>query len=400
MNKIELNADIVNDQQQKDIFLQWLVKGFVNIDNGVIAMSSLNYPLEIPSIKMDFNPEVFNIRESKLKIDNSDFSLKGTLSNVLSYFRKDSLLRGNFDFVSNHTDIMQLMNLTSGIGAQPGDSAAAVAGGPYMVPKGMDLLLNVNIAAATFGLDSAKLIKGGMRVKDGLLVLDNFDFTTPAARMQITTMYRTPRKNHLFMGLELHMSNIEIEALLKLMPVVDSIMPMLRSFKGRGEFHMAAETYLDSLYNPKKSTLRGAASLKGQDLVLMDGETFGEIAKTLRFNKKTYNKVDSISAEFTVFKQEVDVYPFLLVMDKYKAVIAGRHNLDLSFDYHISVVDSPLPVKFGINVSGTMDHMKYGLAKCKYAEFYRPAARYEVTNKQLELRKMIRNALIASVKKE
>jgi len=295
---------------------------------------------------------------------------------------------------------MQLMNLTSGIGVEASDSVSAVAGGPYMVPKGVDLLLNVNIAAATFGLDSANRINGGVRVKDGLLVLDDFDFTTPAARMQITTMYRTPRKNHLFMGLECHMLNVEIEELLKIIPDIDSMMPMLRSFKGKGEFHMAVETYLDSLYNPKKSTIRGAASIKGQDLVLMDGETFSEIAKTLRFNKKTYNKVDSISAEFTVFKQEIDVYPFLFVMDKYKAVIAGRHNLDLSFDYHISVVDSPLPIKFGINVTGTMDDMKYRPAKCRYAEFYRPSARYEVKNKQLELRKMIRDALIANVKKE
>src|SRR5665647_75848 len=399
MNKIELNADIVNDQQQKDIFLQWLVKGFVNIDKGVINLSSLNYPLEIPSIQMNFDPEVFNIKESKLKIDNSDFSLEGTFSNVLSYFRKDSLLRGKFDFVSNHTDVMQLMNLTSGIGSEASDSVDAV-GGPYMVPKGMDLQMNVNIAAATFGVDSAKVIKGAVRVKDGLLVLDNFDFTTPAARMQITTMYRTPRKNHLFMGLDVRMQRVEIEELLKMIPDIDSIMPMLQSFRGKGEFHMAVETYLDSLYNPKKSTIRGAASIKGQDLVLMDGPTFSEIAKTLRFNKKTNNKVDSLSAEFTVFKEEIDVYPFLIVMDKYKAVIAGRHNMDLSFDYHISVVDSPLPFKFGINVTGTIDDMKYHLAKCKYAEFYRPAARFEVQNRQLELRKMIRDALNTKVKPE
>jgi len=400
MNKIELNADIVNDQQQKDIFLQWLVKGFVNIDKGVINLSSLNYPLEIPSIQMNFDPEVFNIKESKLKIDNSDFSLSGKFRNVLSYFRKDSLLRGNFDFVSNHTDVMQLMNLTSGIGSEAQDSINAATGGPYMVPKGMDLQMNVNIAAATFGVDSAKMIKGAVRVKDGLLVLDNFDLTTPAARMQITTMYRTPRKNHLFMGLDLKMQRVEIEALLKMIPDIDSIMPMLQSFRGKGEFHMAVETYLDSLYNPKKSTIRGAASIKGQDLVLMDGPTFSEIAKTLRFNKKTNNKVDSLSAEFTVFKQEIDVYPFLIVMDKYKAVIAGRHNMDLSFDYHISVVDSPLPFKFGINVTGTMDDMKYRLAKCKYAESYRPAARFEVQNRQLELRKMIRDALNTKVKQE
>jgi hypothetical protein len=346
---------------------------------------------------MNFDPEVFHIKESKLKIDHSDFSLSGTLRNVLSYFRKDSLLRGNFDFVSTHTDVVQLMNLTSGIGEESKDSLAASSGGPYMVPKGMDLLLNVNIGSASFGTGTATMIKGGVQVKDGLRVLDDFDFITPAARMQLTTLYRTPRKNHLFMGLECHMQDIEIEELLKMVPDIDSMMPMLRSFKGKGEYHMAVETYLDSLYNPKKSTIRGAASIKGQDLVLMDGQTFSEIAKTLKFNKHTFNKVDSLSAEFTVFKQEIDVYPFLIVMDKYKGVVAGRHNMDLTFDYHISVVDSPLPLKFGIDIKGTMDDMNYGLAKCRYGQFYRPSARFEVQNRQLELRKMIREALMKTL---
>lgn len=126
----------------------------------------------------------------------------------------------------------------------------------------------------------------------------------------------------------------------------------------------------------------------------MDGETFSEIAKTLRFNKKTVNRVDSLSAEFTIFKQEIDIYPFLIVMDKYKAVVAGQHNLNLSFNYHISVVDCPLPIKLGIDVKGTMDDLKYSLASCKYKEFYRPSARRVVENKQLEIRKMIREALL------
>jgi hypothetical protein len=398
MNKIDLNADLVNDQSQKDVFLQWQANGFLKVDQGLISMSLLKYPLEIPSIQMDFTPEVFNIKESKLKIDQSDFSLSGKLNNVISYFRKDSLLRGNFNFVSNKTDLVQLMQLTSGLGeteAKAADPAPAeeVSTGPYMVPKGMDLQLNVDIASANYGSGVARDIKGKVRVKDGLLILDDLNFVTPAAKMKLTTMYRTPRKNHLFMGLDFHMMDVEISELLKIIPDVDSIMPMLRSFSGKGEFHMAAETYLDSLYNPKKSTIRGAASVRGQNLVLMDGETFSEIAKTLKFNKKTFNKVDSLAAEFTVFKQEIDVYPFLIVMDKYKGVVAGRHNMDMSFDYHISVVDSPLPLKFGIDISGTLDNLKYRLAKCRYAELYRPAARGEVQNRQLELRRMIREAL-------
>ncbi len=402
MNKIDLNADLVNDQSQKDVFLQWQANGFVKVDQGVISMSSLKYPLEIPSIQMDFTPEVFNIKESKLKIDRSDFSLSGKLNNVISYFRKDSLLRGNFSFVSNKTDLVQLMQLTSGMGETKTDSVKLtqsddVSTGPYIVPKGMDLQLNVDIAAANYVQGEARGIKGKVRVKDGLLVLDDLAFVTPAAKMQLTAMYRTPRKNHLFVGMDFHMMDVEIGELLKIIPDVDSIMPMLRSFSGKGEFHMAAETYLDSLYNPKKSTIRGAASVRGQNLVLMDGETFSEIAKTLKFSKKTFNKVDSLAAEFTVFKKEIDIYPFLIVMDKYKGVVAGRHNMDMSFDYHISVVDSPLPLKFGIDISGTLDDLKYRLAKCRYAELYRPAARGEVKNRQLELRRMIREALTQKV---
>ncbi len=212
-------------------------------------------------------------------------------------------------------------------------------------------------------------------------------------------MYRTPRKNHLYLGLDYHMLDVEIGELLTMIPDIDSLMPMLRSFGGKGEFHLAVETYLDSLYNIKRSTLRGASSIRGNNLVLMDGETFSEIAKKLNFNKKTENIVDSLSAEFTIFRNEIDVYPFLIVMDKYKAVIAGRHNFDLSFDYHVSVVDSPLPIKLGLDLKGNMDDLSYSLAKCKYAEYYRPASRRVVENKQLELRKMIRETLTQKVKK-
>lgn len=401
---LNLETEIVNDNKQKDIFLQWLVKGFVDLNQGKITMDGLSNPIVIPALKMNFDPEKFNIKESKLVIDKSDFQLTGTLSNILSYFRGDSILRGDFAFLSNNTDVAQLMALTNGIGndsikvAPENEAIDTAYTGPYMVPKRVDFFLATNIKRATIGIDTATNIKGSVQVHDGILILDGLSFTTPAAKMQLTAMYRTPRKNHLYVGLDYHMLDIEIEQLLKMIPDIDSLMPMLRSFKGKGEFHIAVETYLDSMYNVKKSTLRGASSIRGTDLVLMDGQTFSEIAKTLMFKKKTENKVDSLSVEFTIFRNEIDIYPFLIVMDKYKAVIAGRHNFDMSFNYHISVVDCPLPIKLGIDVKGNENDLKYNLAKCRYAEYFRPASRHEVENKQLELRKMIRDALTKKVK--
>ncbi len=405
VKSININSDVLNDNKQKDIFLQWMAKGSVEMDNGTINMAGLSYPVEIPSVRMNFEPEVFNIKESSFKVGNSDFQLKGNLSNILSYFRNDSILRGDFSFNSNTTDVDQLMALTNGLG-QPDSVKSDVPEvqnadtsytGPYMVPKGIDLFLTTNIKKVTMGIDTATNIIGNVQVHDGILVLDGLSFRTPAARMQLTAMYRTPRKNHLYLGLDYHMLDIEIEKLLSMIPDIDTLMPMLRSFRGKGEFHIAVETYLDSLYNLKKSTIRGASSIKGNNLVLMDGETFTEIAKTLRFSKHAENKVDSLSAEFTIFRNEIDIYPFLIVMDRYKAVIAGRHNFDMSYDYHISLVDSPVPIKLGVDVKGTEEAMKYNLAKCRYAEFYRPASRRAVENKQLELRQLIRDALTRKV---
>jgi hypothetical protein len=402
VSKIKMNSDIANDPTQKDIFLQWVVKGFLDMEKGVISMSSLNQPIEIPSIKMDFDPQVFNIKESRLKIDKSDFSLSGTLSNIQSYIKKDSLLRGNFNFVSNQTDVLQLMSLTSGIGNDTTSTATkdtTAVSGPYMVPKGIDITLRTNISKAFFGTEIAKDITGEVRVKDGILILDDLIFTTPASKMQLTLMYKTPRKNHIYAGFDYHMLDINIESLLKMIPDLDSIMPMLRSFKGTGEFHFAAETYLDSLYNPKKSTIRGASSVKAHDLVLMDGETFSEIAKKMRFNKKAENKVDSLSAEFTIFKKEIDIYPFMLVMDRYKVIVAGRHSMDMSFDYNISLIESPFPLRICVEAKGTMDDLKIRPIKCKYRDLNRPTSRMHLQNKQLELRRIIRESLLKNVKK-
>jgi len=408
---LDINTNITYDDTKNNLMEQWQPKGDMWLREGTITADGLKAPVKIPVLRMDFTPDVFNIHESKFLVDNSDFSLNGKLWNIADYMNDKGLLKGDFYFDSKTTDVYQLMALTNGFGVEDSTSAPTVqtdqktstSSGPYMVPKGMDVKLHVDVNKVLLGYDSAQNVLGNVYVKNGLLVLEDVRLSTSAARMQLTSIYKTPRKNHLYLGVDFHMMDMEISELLKMIPDIDTIMPMLRSFSGKGEFHIAVETYLDSMYNLKTSTLRGVSSIKGENLVLMDGETFSEIAKTLNFNKKAENKVDSLSAEFTIFRNEVDIYPFLIVMDKYKAVVAGRHNLDMSFDYHISVTDSPLPVKLGVNVKGTMDELMNSPMKCirpvpcKYANLYRPASRNEIGKKQLEIRQKIRESLLTGV---
>ena len=347
---------------------------------------------------MNFEMEKFAIEKGSVILDKSDFNLSGHLENITSWLRGDSILRGNFDFTSQMTDVVQLMNLTNGMGHSEEEKQEIVENSTstFLVPKRMDLTLNTNIDRALYGNDiTADNIRGLVHVRDGALVLDELAFTTPATDMELSALYRTPRKNHLHVWLSLKMLNIEIAELLDMVPEVDSIMPMLRSFGGRAEFRFAGELYTDSLYNVKMSTIRGSSSIRGADLVLMDGETFSEIAKMLRFRKRTENKVDSLSAEFSILRRRVTVFPFLMIMDRYKAVVGGLHFLDMSFDYNISLVESPLPIRLSVDVKGNLDKMKYRpRLRSRYPAFYRPASRKEIESEELNLRDMIRRALV------
>lgn len=393
------------NDSEKNIIKQWKPTVEMQFHHGIFKLDE-KIKGEISNIWFTLNPEMMEIRKAELLMGNSDFSLTGHLNDITKYINNEALLKGNFNIASNKTDIYKLMDIFSGMGrkdSKPVEKENKVKDSkkedkPFMVPMGIDLRLETNIKQTIVDDNILEDVKGGLTIKDGVLILDQMGFTSKAANMQLTAMYKSARKNHLFTSIDFHLLNINIAELIDLMPYVDTMVPMLKSFKGKGEFHLAGETYLKSNYELKTSTIRGAAAFEGQELTLMDNETFSNIASKLLFEKKTKNLINHLSVEMTLFKDEIDIYPFLIEMDDYKAVLSGRHNTDNSFNYHISVTDCPLPVRLGLNVSGTIDDLSYKLAKCKYKHLYNPKRQGSIEKRTLRLKKLISNSLKKSVK--
>ena len=148
---------------------------------------------------------------------------------------------------------------------------------------------------------------------------------------------------------------------------------------------MAAESDIDSLLNIQIPTLRSAINLQGDSLVLMDGETFAEISKKLMFKNKERNVFDHISANITVDNGNVTVYPFLVEIDRYRAAVGGTQDLNMNFDYHISILKSPLPFKAGVNISGTLDDMKIRIGKAKYKDAVTPVEIRKVDSTRINM---------------
>lgn len=265
----------------------------------------------------------------------------------------------------------------------------------FVIPKNIDFELQTNLKRVKYGKMVFENVHGAVDVRNQAVHLKKLTMRGLDADIDATLVYRARRKSRGYAGFDFKLHKINIGKLVDFIPSLDTIVPMLRSFQGMVNFEAAAETSLDSNLNVRIPTLRSAVHIKGDSLVLMDGETFAEISKMLRFKNKERNVFDSISVNLTVDDGKVTVYPFLLQIDRYQAAVGGTQGLDMNFDYHISILKWPIPLlKIGVNVTGNaadLDHVKIKLGKAKYKDAVTPVEIRRIDSTRINMGERIVN---------
>ena len=259
----------------------------------------------------------------------------------------------------------------------------------FVLPGNLDFELQTDLKKVVFEQVEFEDVCGKVDLKNRTLHLRNLGMRALDADMKAVMVYRADSVRGGYTGFDFKIRDINIAKLVDFIPSMDTIVPMLRSFEGRVQFDVAAEARLDSNMNIRIPTLRSAMYIKGDSLVLMDGETFAEISKMLMFKNKKKNVFDSISVNVVVNDGSVLVYPFQVSIDRYKAAIGGEQGLDMNFKYHISILKSPLPFKAGVNISGNLDKMKIRVGKAKYKDDVTPAAIHKVDSTRMDLGRRI-----------
>lgn len=400
------------DQSQEDLLLKWNPRFSLQMDDSHVSVNDVT--VELPQLDVDFSLGRFAVNDSRLVVDGSDISFWGDIYNIGAYVQKTGLLTGELFLESDHVDVNRLMAITSGIGvddaavqeAEIQATADSSALEPFLVPEGVDLTLYTNFSSIEFGDHEFFNLGGDVTVKDGTAVLKELGFSSDAAEMQLTAIYTAPRVDSMFMAMDFHLLDIQIDELIDLIPTVDSVAPMLKSFDGVAQFHFAIESFMKPDYTPIMSTMLGAAAVEGKDLVVMDNEVFDGIKHKLLMSRKARNVIDSLDVELQIIRNKVTLFPFKVSMDKYSAVIGGRHNLSGNLDcsYHVALVKTPLPIRLGVTVSGPlMDISEHPLKHIKlkrpeYKKLYEPEKRGNYEERVLQLKSNVLEMLRSNVR--
>lgn len=406
---LKLKGSVKNDTTQDNILKQWNPDVDIDLHRAVLALGSMSEAIRMTAFKFNYQPEVCDIEQADILWGVSDYHLAGKVYGIEDWLSHKGMMHGELAFHSDYSDIDQLLGLISGLGSDPDtlqkqrvEDNVPKEANPFIVPKDVNVKLNTHIKRCIALNNDLNDLGGSITVNNGTAILDQIGFTCKAARMQLTGIYRSPRVNNLFVGLDFHLLDIQIEELLDMIPTIDTLVPMLKAFKGNADFHLAAECNLDAFYRPKMSTLIGAAAISGKDLVVIDNETLAQMARLLQFKnwreKDNNIGIDSISVEAQVFRKDIDIYPFVLNLHNYQLCIAGRHNLQNNCNYHLELLKCPLPMRLAIDVKGNLSKPKIELGEIKYSDLYKPEKSDALELRTMELKRLVRRALEANVR--
>ena len=371
----------------------WMPKGIIGFDHMVARMPECALPIHIQKTSVTVGNRTITLRNATMRIGRSDITANGAIYDLYGVMKHHKVLRAKLDVSSNNLDCNQLIRSIS----FPSDTLTASTDTAatnlklFVIPQKLDFELQTNFRRVLYEKVIFNDVCGAVDIRNQSVHLKELSMKGLGSKMNTTLVYQAKRPELGFAGFDFRLHNINIGKLVDLAPSLDTIVPMLRSFEGTVDFNVAAAAVLDSNLNIKIPTLRSAIHVKGDSLVLMDGETFAEISKKFFFKNKKKNLIDSISVNISIKDGNVTIYPFEISMDRYRAAVGGTQGLDMNFDYHISILKSPVPFKLGLNISGTLDDMKFKFGKARYKDAITPAETHKVDSTIVNMGQQIAN---------
>lgn len=421
----QVRTDTTSSTNQ--LLRRWEVRGSILFNEARAFSRLFPIPIKMEQTTVKFNTNDITLTDANLHLGQSNFVLNGKIYQIRQAMLRGGKLKGEFSMASDYIDCNQLMQaLNSGMlyseqqSSAPDNNIQHEAGIAllntetladsissavidttdqlFVIPDYLDMTLSTNAKLIDFNDLKLENVKGAIILRDQSINLSNLAMHSNIGCGNLTMVYTAKNRQSASAGFDLDMEDVLVDKLIGLYPAIDTLVPMLRSFEGVVDCQMTATCQIDSTLSVILPSLHSACYLHGENMVLLDGETFTEISKTLMFKNKKRNVIDSISVDLSIKDNKIEVFPFLVQMDRYKVAVGGTHNLDMTFNYHLSVLKSPVPFKLGIDITGNLDDFKYKIVKCRYKDLFKATKETGLDSTRTNIRESIRDAIRKQIK--
>ncbi|WP_282124445.1 AsmA family protein [Algibacter mikhailovii] len=369
----------------------WPINGHISFDQLYAYTPTFPLLLKMPQTKITFEPGVISLDHAKLEIGDSDIEATGKVYKIGEAFFDDKIFKGELEVNASLIDFNQFVQAIND-GVRPVEkseqeilaqnqnsktSESAEQPKSFVVPEKLDLSLKSRFNKLKYKNFIIDDVGGVITVKDQKIDLANLEMTTMAAKMTTSAAYTSKEAGVATLDFDFKIFDIDLSKLTELLPVLDTLLPMVDSFEGKVDARMRGNTKIDKNLDMTAASMDAIARVTGTNLVVLNGKTFEKMSKMLFFKNKDKNVIDTLEFAMVFKNKQIEIFPSMVTVDRYKVAIGGHHNLDLTYDYHVSILKSPMPFKAGIDLKGTEEDMDFKITKAKYKNLFSTKARQQ-----------------------
>ncbi|MBQ9548220.1 MAG: hypothetical protein IJV01_03560 [Bacteroidales bacterium] len=391
----------------------WKPSGSIRAERGFVATPMLPLRTRLTGLKGDFDDDVLNLHEFGVTTGTSDLSATGKVTGLRRSLQRRGLLRLGLQVKSNRLNANELLTAIQ-LGSKMADSLAAREPAKeddesfvtdtlknaqfhsdemalVVVPANLIAEVDLHAARVDYSDLLVKPFKAKINMRERTLQVTDAEARTNVGEVGLNAFYSTRTKKDISMGLDLRLSEMSAEGIIKMIPAVDQMMPMLRSFKGTLGCEVSATTQIDTNMNVVMPTLDGLVRITGEDLMVEDAGDLRKITRLLMFRNKDIGRIQNLYVNAVVKDSKLEIYPFVLGVDRYMLALMGTQGFDGSMRYNASIIRSPLPIRFGVNVYGSLDKWRFSLGRSKYRNGKVPVFTQELDAIQINILDAIKN---------
>lgn len=401
---------------EKQDYEKFKSAGEASISNFRIESNQLTKPVEISKAQVKATTQQIIVDQFDAKIGQSDFSLRGNVSNYLAYIFKNGVLKGNFSLNSGFMNFTELSNIQKSA-TRPADSItenkteaiaetkvqAADSVSAFQVPDKIDLSFQSNIQKAVYDKMPINNINGLVNVKNQRMELTNLTMDMLQGKVGINGSYTSNAQNKPAFDFKLKMEGVDLPTAYQSLSTFQHYAPIASRSQGKISTQLELSGIMNEKMNIVPTSLNGLGLLNTQNLAIVDSPVFDQIRGIIKKEKLKNVKISDFTAKFQFENGQLKLNPFKTTVADQQATIYGSlsasREINLNLDFLVNRDDLGSDLNKGLSILPGSENIKMIEASVVlHGQVTKPEVSLDLSKARAQIEQEVKKASVEQIK--
>lgn len=296
-----------------------------------VQSKDLPHAFELSNAGLNFTPEKVALTAFDAKIGQSDFSIKGDISNFFPYLFSNGIIQGNLALNSTLINANEFITQDESPAAPPVDDTTSLEA--PIIPDNINFTFNSSIKKLLYSNFEIENFNGNLNINQQKLNLSNVGLNMLGSVIKMSGFYETSNSHKPTASFNFSLADMDMQMAAKTFNTIKKLAPIIEKSNGTFSANFSLQTALDKHLNIIYPDLFSNGTLVINKAEIKNVRLMEEVAKVLKDDKYKALSMKKVKIDFKVENGRVYTQPFNTSVAGTTLTLAGSSGLDQTIDY-------------------------------------------------------------------